>query len=102
MLWVIARSEDATPWLVWFEGAAALGVIALVGLIPARRSAPLAGLCLFALALVLWALWVVALATQGTPWFAWWIFTFACLCAATSATVGYQGVIDAIRARDVL
>ena len=102
VLWVIARSEDATSWLVWFQGAAALGVLGVVGLIPARRSAPVAALCLFGLSLVLMALWMIALLDQGTPWFAWWIFTFGCLCLATTILLAFQGPIDGIRAPDVL
>ncbi|HVV17259.1 MAG TPA: hypothetical protein VHH90_08660 [Polyangia bacterium] len=102
VLWVIARSEDATPWLVWFEGAAALGVLGTVGLIPARRSALAAGACLFALALVLLALWLVALLNEGTPWFAWWIFVFACLGGVTAAAVALQEPIDAMRSPDEL
>ncbi|HVX95659.1 MAG TPA: hypothetical protein VHK47_12175 [Polyangia bacterium] len=102
VLWVIARSEDATSWMVWFEGATALGVMGIVGLIPARRSAPLAGGCLFGLSLALFALWWVALVVNGTPWFAWWIFTFAWLCLATAAAVAYQGFIDDMRAPDVV
>ncbi len=102
VLWVIARIEEATSWMVWFEGGAALGVISVVGLIPASRSAPLAGFCLGALALVLFALFAVALVTGGTPWFAWWIFTFAWLCVGAAMTVALQGPIDAIRAPEEL
>ncbi|HXJ22518.1 MAG TPA: hypothetical protein VMT03_20035 [Polyangia bacterium] len=102
VLWVIARSEDATSWMVWFEGAAALGVTSVVGLIPARRSSRLAGGCLAALALVLFALFAIALLDQGTPWFAWWIFTFAWLCSGAAALVAFQGPVDAIRAPEEL
>jgi len=97
VLWVVARTEDATSWMVWLEGATTLGVFGVVGLVPARSSAPLAGTCLFALALVLLALWLLALLENGTPWFAWWLFTFACLCAAATVTVVFQGQIDEIR-----
>ncbi len=102
VLWVIARAENATAWLQWFEGATALGVVAVVGLIPARRSAPLAGACLFGLTLVLFALWLIAVLEHGTPWFAWWIFTFAWLCLGAALLVTFQGQIDATRAPDEL
>ncbi len=102
VLWVIGRAEDTTAWLVWFEGAAALGVVSVVGLVPARRSAWVAGACLLALTLVLFALWLIALLEHGTPWFAWWIFTFAWLCLASAVLVTFQGPIDATRAPDEL
>lgn len=102
VLWVIARTEDATSWLLWFEGATALGVVSVVGLIPARRSAPLAGACLLGLTLALFALWLIAIFNQGTPWFAWWIFTFAWLCLGATVLVILQGPIDATRAPDEL
>jgi hypothetical protein len=102
VLWVIARSEGATAWLVWFEGAAAVGVLAVVGLIPARRSAPLAGFCLGGLGLVLFALFMAGLLDHGTPWFAWWIFTFAWLCWAAALLVTFQSPIDSIRTPDDL
>ena len=102
VLWIIARTEDATSWLLWFEGATALGAVAVVGLIPERRSAPIAGACLLGLTLVLFALWLIALFANGTPWFAWWIFTFAWLCLGAAVLVIFQGPIDAIRAPDEL
>lgn len=102
VLWVIARIEDATSWMVWFEGGAALGVLSAVGLIPASRSAPVAGFCLASLALVQFALFAVALLDHGTPWFAWWIFTFAWLCLGAAVLVTFQGPIDAVRAPDEL
>lgn len=102
VLWVIARTEDATPWLLWFEGVTALGVMSVIGLIPARRSAPLAGACLLGLTLALFALWLIAILNRGTPWFAWWIFTFAWLCLGSTVLVMFQGPIDATRAPDEL
>ena len=102
VLWVIGRTEDATAWLLWFEGAAALGVLAVVGLVPARRSARVAGACLLGLSLVLFALWLIAILGDGTPWFAWWTFAFACLCLGTAGLVAFQGPIDATRAPDEL
>jgi hypothetical protein len=102
VLWVVARTEDATAWLVWFEGGTALGVLSVVGLIPARRSAPLAGACLLLLTAALFALWLIAVLDHGTPWFAWWIFTFAWMCLGSAALVTLQGPIDATRAPDEL
>jgi len=100
VLWVIGRTEDTTAWLLWFEGAAALGVVAVVGLLPARASARLAGACLLGLTLVLFALWLIAILSGGTPWFAWWTFTFAWLCLGSAGLVTFQGPIDATRAPD--
>lgn len=100
VLWVIGRTEDATAWLLWFEGSVALGVVAVVGLVPARRSGRLAGACLLGLTLALFALWLIAVLDDGTPWFAWWTFTFAWLCLGTAGLVTFQGPIDATRAPD--
>jgi hypothetical protein len=101
-LWIIAMSVDATDWLTWSVGIAAALSLAAVGTIPERRGSAWAAGCLGALAAGLFAAWVVALATEATPWLAWWTFVAGCLTAAASAGAALQGTIDALRTRDII
>jgi hypothetical protein len=102
VLWVIGISVQATPWLTWFVGAAALPAFAVTGLIPEGSSAPIASVCLVAIGLGLAVLWAVGWAADATPWLTWWTFVLGGLCIAVALPIGFQGALERERARDQL
>lgn len=78
VLWIVGLALNATPWLTWLNGVAALcsfGIAALVApdTPAARQSVPpiLAALGLF-------AMWIIGLATRSTEWLVWLTFVAGC------------------------
>jgi hypothetical protein len=73
-----AGTATAARWITWLDlvGAFFAFVIAGVSYSHARRSARAAGP--IALAIGLFVLWIVGLASNVVPWVSWWNFAFAC------------------------
>jgi hypothetical protein len=85
LLWVAGLSARATPWLVWFDFALAVGSLVAAlspsregGLVdrPDRVDTATARRAPVGIGVLLVALWVLGLATGATPWLAWWTFGF--------------------------
>lgn len=76
ILWLAALSAHAVLWLTWLDGLAGLLaiVMGLTLVASARAGASGSGL----LALGLFILWIIGLATGRSLWLAWWTFAFAC------------------------
>ena len=78
VLWIVALGQHATPWLTWLDLLAALfGFAIVVG------AGAVTGLAFgigapMALAIGLFVLWIIALATHADSWLSWWTFGFAC------------------------
>lgn len=80
ILWIVGLNDPAAPgWLTWLDGVAALCSFAIAAAYPdtvrsraGRAAAPIV------LALGLFALWIVGLATHAVAWLSWWTFAFAC------------------------
>jgi hypothetical protein len=78
ILWLVGLSNHATAWLTWFDGLAALcafGIAAAVSSEHASTSVVSGGP--IALAMGLYVLWIVGLATHAEHWLSWWTFAFA-------------------------
>jgi hypothetical protein len=88
VLWIVGLNQGATMWLTWLLGIAGLTSIVIAAMLPAphgREGAkPPAGV-----GFVLFAFWILAVATHATAWLTWWTFAFG---------LGYLG-IAAIEAR---
>ena len=102
VLWTIATSVDATTWLTWGDGGAAGLVVATVGLIPERKGSLLAAGCLAGVSAGLFALWIVGLMHDATPWLTWWTFVAAGMTATVAVAVSVQGHIDGWRTREYI
>jgi hypothetical protein len=102
VLWVMGLSVDATTWLTWLDGIAAPLCALTVGLIPERRAAPVAALCLGLIAGGLFVSWVVGLRQGATGWLAWWTFVAAGATVLAAVGAAAQGVLDGMRARPLI
>ena len=84
LLWLAGLSSHASGWLTWLDGLAALIAIAgAASLVEFNRggSAGAGGL-----ALGLFVLWIIGLATGATLWLSWWTFAFACAFFVVAGT----------------
>ena len=79
VLWIAGLSSPGTAaWLTWLDGVAAICGFIIAGTVDydsprsARMGAPIA------LAVGLYALWIIGLATDGRSFQNWWSFGFAC------------------------
>jgi hypothetical protein len=89
LVWIAGLSYDATPWLTWLDGVAALFSFGIAGYLypgsysnniptPTSEVLPVnAGLLPTTLGAGLFVLWIVGLATQATLWLSWWTFAFS-------------------------
>jgi hypothetical protein len=87
ILWIVGMSSHAVPWLTWLDGLGGLmGIVMGISVLQVGRTGVAAwGL----LALGLYVLWIVGLASGRGMWLAWWTFGFACaflILAAASAS----------------
>ncbi|HZS37689.1 MAG TPA: hypothetical protein VFF06_12720, partial [Polyangia bacterium] len=71
-------SDHATAWLAWLDGAAAIGAFAVASMASEGVAVSRAAGGPLGLALALFLLWIIALATGADHWLAWWTFAFAC------------------------
>jgi hypothetical protein len=79
ILWLVGLGNNASAWLTWLDGAAALCAFGIAAaIVPDRIGVATAVGAPIALAVGLYVLWIVALAVGSTPWLAWWTFAFAC------------------------
>jgi hypothetical protein len=90
-LWMIGLAQGGVGWLLWLDLLAAIlsiagGVAASEERAPAWTRAGTPGF----MAIVLGAMWIVALATGVTAWKTWWTFAFACAYAVTSISIGVE------------
>lgn len=72
ILWIAGLgSPFSASWLTWLDGVAALiGYGVTFG--SSRVSGPIG------LAVGLFALWIIGMATNGAAWQNWWTFAFGC------------------------
>lgn len=91
VLWIVALGQHATVWLAWLAligGLCGFG-IALGAGDPAGRmmgvGAPIA------LAIGLFVLWIIGLATRANTWLTWWDFAFACAFLLVGIIFGAAG-----------
>jgi hypothetical protein len=89
ILWVSGLSSPYVPgWFTWLDGVAALGSFTLSGSAQSydtrgkRVGAPIT------LAVGLFALWIIGLATGAVNWMCWWTFAFACAFLVTGIAAG--------------
>ncbi len=78
ILWIVGLGDPVAPgWLTWLDGVAGLCAFGIAGaMAPAStRGVRMGGPIL--LAIGLYALWVIGLATHAVPWLKWWTFAFA-------------------------
>jgi hypothetical protein len=77
LLWLVGLSEESAGWLLWLDFVA--GILSIIGglALTRPRTAELVGEPV-ALAMALFVLWIIALATGTEAWKAWWTFAFAC------------------------
>jgi hypothetical protein len=101
-LWIVGLSTDATVWLTWLVGIAAMLCFATVGFIPARRGSLLAAFGLGLLATGLLAAWIVGLRFAATPWLTWWAFAASLVTGLAAIGAAVQGAIDGVRARPTI
>ncbi|HVV48805.1 MAG TPA: hypothetical protein VHO06_04025 [Polyangia bacterium] len=76
ILWLAGLSSHASLWLTWLDGLGGLVAIAGAAALVEFGRGGTAGSGL--LALGLFVLWIVGLATGATLWLSWWTFAFAC------------------------
>ena len=79
VLWVAGLgAPEASPWLTWLDGTAALFsfLAAIYG--PRQREKGTRVLGVATLASALFVLWIVGLAAGVPRWQAWWTFAFGC------------------------
>ena len=76
LLWLAGLSSHASAWLTWLDGLAALIAIAGAAALVEFHRGGTAGTGLLALGLFI--LWIIGLATGATLWLSWWTFAFAC------------------------
>ena len=91
VLWIAGLgSAEATPWLTWFDGLAALCAFGIAAFTPryatrgTRMGQPIA------LAVGLFILWAVGLANGATPWLSWWNFVFGCAFLILGVAAGAE------------
>lgn len=84
LLWLAGLSAHASGWLTWLDGLAALIAIAGAASLVEFHRGGSAGAGL--LALGLFVLWIVGLATGATLWLSWWTFAFACAFFVVAGT----------------
>ncbi|MGZ3697713.1 MAG: hypothetical protein ACXWP5_06325, partial [Bdellovibrionota bacterium] len=84
VLWAVGLgSPDATGWLTWMDGVGAVcAFIVASGGRTYGRAQTATGF--FGMAVGLFALWIIGLATGATPWLSWWTFGFACAFTGTA------------------
>jgi hypothetical protein len=73
VLWIVGLNQGATMWLTWLLGLAGLTSIVLASMLPAehgREGAKPPALAGF----VLFAVWILAVASRATAWLTWWTF----------------------------
>jgi hypothetical protein len=73
VLWIVGLNQGATMWLTWLLGLAGLTSIVLASMLPAehgREGAKPPALAGF----VLFAVWLLAVASRATAWLTWWTF----------------------------
>jgi len=83
VLWVAGLCFGASSWLTWLELLA--GLIEFGGAARFSDSARAGGFGWGALAVGLFVLWIVALATRATTWLTWWTLAFGCASAVLAA-----------------
>lgn len=85
ILWVAGLSSRATSWLFWLDGLG--GLLAIAAGLVLGASTRIGSAASAALALGLFLLWIVALATGATAWLTWWtpLFGFAFLSLAAGS-----------------
>ncbi len=77
ILWIVGIGQHATAWLTWLDGLGALfGFAIAAGVAPGVTRAAAAGGPV-ALAIGLFILWIIGLATHAEVWLTWWTFAFA-------------------------
>ena len=76
LVWLAGLSSHASGWLTWLDGLAALVALAGAAALVEFNRGGTAGSGF--LALGLFVLWIVGLATGATLWLSWWTFAFAC------------------------
>ena len=89
MLWGVSLgAADATPWMTWLVGLAALGSLGIAAFTPsyASRNTKMGEAVL--LATGLFVLWIAGLVNAVAPWMAWWAFAFACAYLLLGVVVG--------------
>jgi hypothetical protein len=90
ILWIAGLSSHAMhgAWLPWLDGVAGLVAIGIGVSIGKEMGIGVAGWGLMALGLFI--LWIIGLASAAPVWLAWWTFGFACafVILAASATSG--------------
>jgi hypothetical protein len=90
---------NATTWLSASDAVLAFAVLALTGLVPANGAAPLgAGLMMLA-AVALTANGIIALATAGSSWLAWWTLVFAVMAGGGAVLLALGETIERMRCR---
>src|SRR5262245_24316318 len=79
VLWLVGVNNQATLWLTWLDGIAALWAFTLgASIVPGRSGLSATAGAPLALSLGLYVLWGIGLLTRAEPWLAWWTFVFAC------------------------
>ena len=89
ILWAVGLgAADASPWMTWLVGLAALCSFGIAAFTPtyASRNTKMGEAVL--LATGLFFLWVAGLVSGIAPWMAWWTFAFACTYLLLGITVG--------------
>lgn len=91
VLWIVALGQHATVWLTWLAlvaGLCGLGIALGAGDNAGRLlgvGAPIA------LAVGLFVLWIIGLATRADTWLTWWDFAFACAFLLLGLIFGAAG-----------
>lgn len=88
VLWIVGLNQGATMWLTWLLGIAGLTSIVVAAMLPAHHGREGAK-SPAALGFVLFAFWILGIATHATSWLTWWTFALG---------LGYLG-IAAVEAR---
>jgi peptidoglycan/LPS O-acetylase OafA/YrhL len=79
ILWIAGLgSPNTTPWVTWLDGIGGIWAFLIAAGVSDRSGRGARSGNPIALAIGLFVLWIVALASHVVPWQSWWTFAFAC------------------------
>jgi hypothetical protein len=77
ILWIVGLSNQATGWLTWLDGLAAIVAFGIAAAAVSDGTGAMAASPI-GLSVGLFVLWIVGLTMHSETWLAWWTFAFAC------------------------
>jgi hypothetical protein len=92
VLFMVGLGRNATPWLTWMDGVAALGAFAIAA--GALATSTSGGGAVIGLGLLLGVLWILGLSTHAVLWLTWWTFAFSCAFLLVGLVASVSGPVS--------